>query len=85
MENLNNTNKNSDNVEKELRISDVRNSILERIEELNKNCEWCLYQITGENRINKKHNSHTLQNWVRQLKENEVRIDELQQVLKNYF
>ncbi len=63
-------------------LSDIINNISERINELSKNCEWCIYQIIGENRLNKHNDSNSMHNWITQLKENEIRIDELQKILK---
>lgn len=64
-------------------MGNIKDDILKRIEELSKNCDWCVHQITGDNRVNKHDNSQTIQNWVSLLKDNEIRIDELQRFVKN--
>ena len=57
--------------------------ILERIEKLTKNSEWCVHQITGENRLNQTNNSHSIGIWYQVLVNNEPRIDELKSLIKD--
>ena len=80
MENLNNTNKSSDNAEKELCISDVRNSILERINNHEDNIN--LYRKELSRFKNIEDNLERVTFFVNSIRESEVLIKELELVLK---
>jgi ABC-type transport system involved in cytochrome bd biosynthesis fused ATPase/permease subunit len=62
--------------------SQMEQYIIDRIKELQGNNEWCLYQLNGENRIQKKPNPKQIDVWSNTMKDNDSRIDELKKLLK---
>jgi hypothetical protein len=83
MENLNNTDKTSDNAEKELRISDVRNSILERIEGYESHIVRLRKELKNIDNVEDSLERVTF--FVNSIRDMEVLIKELNSVLKYCF
>lgn len=67
-----------------MEVIDIITIIQERMGELNRNSEWCLNQIVGENRLNINNDTLSIQNWVRRLRDNETRINELKKILERF-